>query len=186
MTSQLIKTNKDYIGNYEKDKLINKFSHSMNKAQHDTVAITEISSIKNKECEVISQASPLHKNSSYNQLIENICQNSSSQSSINPKVKFSEQTASDRAKFFNTLKSLFAIFDPECRGFIDINELNNLGAQRNEILNGVIEYLQNKKGTNYEYTNSLYFVNGSLIPNKSTDSRSSSGNSSRLVYNCFI
>lgn len=182
MTSQLTRTNKDCIGNYEKDKVINKFSYSMNKVQHDT---TENSSINKKACDVISQASPLHKNASYNQLIENICQISSSQSSINPKVKFGEQTASDRAKFFNTLKSLFAIFDPECRGFIDINELNNLGAQRNEILNDVIGYLINKKGTNYEYTNSLYFVNGSSGPNKCADSRSSSGNSSRLVKSFF-
>ena len=106
------------------------------------------------------------------------------------KTKLNEQSLSDRAKFFNTLKSLFAIFDPECRGFIDINELNNLGAQKNEILNDVISYLLNKKEPNYEYSNSLYFVNGSNTKQaenstkNNTDSRSSSGNSSR--YGTFI
>lgn len=197
MTSQLTKTNTDFIGSYEIDRLIKKFSHSM-KAQHDTdIANNSTSSqynnrnnrtlqllSSNTQCDNSSaiqntdtkNTSPL-KNASYNKLIESVCQDNSNN------THSTKQAVSDRAKFFNTLKSLFAIFDPDCRGFIDINELNNLGAQKNEILNDVIGYLQNKKGPNYEYSNSLYFVNGSSNTTevKTSASRSSSGNSSRLV-----
>lgn len=196
MTSQLTKTNTDFIGSYEIDRLIKKFSHSM-KAQHDTDIANNSTSNQynnrnnrtlqllstNIQCDTNSaipntntkNTSPL-KNASYNKLIESVCQENSNTHST-------KQAVSDRAKFFNTLKSLFAIFDPDCRGFIDINELNNLGAQKNEILNDVIGYLQNKKGPNYEYSNSLYFVNGSSNTTevKTSASRSSSGNSSRFA-----
>jgi hypothetical protein len=192
MTSQLTKTNTDFIGTYEIDKLIKKFSHSMKNNNENSSPISNAE--HNNHCNQRNnnraqqqlpgkhnnKGSPL-KNASYNKLIENVCQeNTNTYSNSKPKGNsYSEQAASDRAKFFSTLKSLFAIFDPESRGFIDINELNNLGAQKNEILNDVIGYLQNKRGSNYEYSNNLYFVNGNGTEIKTSASRSSSGNSSR-------
>ena len=72
---------------------------------------------------------------------------------INSNAQLNENIGftSDKEKFFNTLKSLFAIFDPECKGSIDINELDVLGASRNEILNDVLTHLRlnsNKKLNN--------------------------------------
>ena len=135
MASQ-VKT-QEFKGSSDIDKLIKKFSYSINK--------------------------PEDANATY------VIEESKS-------VLKGESTSSDKAKFFNTLKSLFAIFDPECKGFIDLHELNSLGAQKNEILNDVISHLLNinKKHVNFEYSNNLYCSN-----NKNSDSRSSSGNSSR-------
>ena len=138
MASSQVKT--EFKGSSDIDKLIKKFSYSINKPTEDA-------------------------NATY--VIED---------SVKCVSKAGESHSSDKAKFFNTLKSLFAIFDPECKGFIDLHELNSLGAQKNEILNDVISHLLhiNKKHVNYEYSNNLYCSN-----NKNSDSRSSSGNSSR-------
>lgn len=51
----------------------------------------------------------------------------------------------EKTKFFNILKSIFAIFDPECNGSIDINELDVLGANNNEILNDVLNYIRSNR-----------------------------------------
>ena len=51
----------------------------------------------------------------------------------------------EKTKFFNILKSIFAIFDPECNGQIDINELDVLGANNNEILNDVLSYIRTNR-----------------------------------------
>ncbi len=187
------KQNPDFISNYEFDSLIKKFSNNSTQQQpkqHDANIIKSNFDVLNhslssahsiQELKQQAKANNLH----YKKLIENICQNNL-QNHSQTKTKLNEQIVSDRAKFFNTLKSLFAIFDPGCRGFIDINELNNLGAQKNEILNDVINYLLNKKDSNYEFSNNLYFLNAnSKQPENTTkintDSRSSSGNSSRYV-----
>jgi len=164
-TSQFMsKQNNDFISNYEIDSLIKKFSNNSTQQQHDASLIKTNVDILNhslSSANSIQQLQQQTKNNNlhYKKLIENICQNNLQNYPLT-KTKLNEQTLSDRAKFFNTLKSLFAIFDPECRGFIDINELNNLGAQKNEILNDVISYLLNKKEPNYEFSNNLYFVNG--------------------------
>lgn len=52
------------------------------------------------------------------------------------------QAESEKSKFFNILKSLFAIFDPNCKGSIDLNELDVLGANNNEILNDVLHHIR--------------------------------------------
>ncbi|CAF0917810.1 unnamed protein product [Brachionus calyciflorus] len=52
---------------------------------------------------------------------------------------------SEKRKFFEILKSIFAIFDPECNGSIDLNELDVLGADNNEILNDVLEFIRSNK-----------------------------------------
>jgi len=69
----------------------------------------------------------------------------------NKLIESVESSSNDKALFFNTLKSLFAIFDPECRGSIDLAELNTLGASKNEILSDVINHLftEKKKSLNY-------------------------------------
>jgi len=134
-TSQFMsKQNNDFISNYEIDSLIKKFSNNSTQQQHDASLIKTNVDILNhslSSANSIQQLQQQTKNNNlhYKKLIENICQNNLQNYPLT-KTKLNEQTLSDRAKFFNTLKSLFAIFDPECRGFIDINELNNLGAQK--------------------------------------------------------
>lgn len=51
----------------------------------------------------------------------------------------------EKIKFFNILKSIFSIFDPGCNGSIDINELDVLGANNNEILNEVLNFIRSNK-----------------------------------------
>ena len=53
-----------------------------------------------------------------------------------------ERFENEKLKFFNILKSLFAIFDPECQGCIDINELDKFSGKNNEILKDVINYIR--------------------------------------------
>jgi len=106
-------------------------------------------------------------------------------------------SSSDKAIFFDTLKSLFAIFDPDCKGSIDLNELNTLGANKNEILSDVINYLFNKEfkqvettttTTNYLSSNNNnnnnknnHNLNNSSTNNSSNcSSRSSSANSNNI------
>jgi hypothetical protein len=61
-------------------------------------------------------------------------------------------------KFYQTFKTLFDIFDPDLRGYIDLNELELLGANQNEILNDIINYLKNSQNiTNFVTFNT--FVN---------------------------
>jgi hypothetical protein len=65
-------------------------------------------------------------------------------------------------KFYQTFKTLFDIFDPELRGYIDINELELLGANQNEILNDIINHLKrNQNITNFVTFN--IFVNAADI-----------------------
>ncbi|RNA21322.1 hypothetical protein BpHYR1_028633 [Brachionus plicatilis] len=54
----------------------------------------------------------------------------------------SSESESEKSKLFSILKSFFAIFDPECKGAIDINELDVLGASNSEILNDVLNYIR--------------------------------------------
>ena len=53
-----------------------------------------------------------------------------------------DKLESEKLKFFNILKSLFAIFDPDCRGSIDINELDKFSGKNNEILKDVILHIR--------------------------------------------
>jgi hypothetical protein len=81
---------------------------------------------------------------------------SSSSSSSSNNNNNNNISTSDKAKFFNTLKSLFAIFDPECNGSIDINELDVLGGNRNEILNDVLKYLRTNISSSSSYSSSAF------------------------------
>ena len=70
--------------------------------------------------------------------------------------------ASTNSKFYQTFKTLFDIFDPELRGYIDINELELLGANQNEILNDIISYLKRSQNiTNFVTFNT--FVNAADV-----------------------
>lgn len=51
----------------------------------------------------------------------------------------------DKSKFFQILKSIFAVFDPDCSGSIDLNELDVLGVDNNEIFNEVLNYIRSNK-----------------------------------------
>jgi hypothetical protein len=57
-------------------------------------------------------------------------------------------------KFFNTFKSLFDIFDPERKGYIDLYELESLGANQNEILSDIIGYLKEQHETKASHNGS--------------------------------
>lgn len=59
--------------------------------------------------------------------------------------KIPHKVDEDKAKFFQILKSIFAVFDPECSGWIDINELDVLGVDNNETFNEVLNYIKSKK-----------------------------------------
>lgn len=59
-----------------------------------------------------------------------------------PNGLHSSENDSEKSKLFSILKSFFAIFDPDCKGAIDINELDVLGASNNEILNDVLSYIR--------------------------------------------
>ncbi|RNA13522.1 hypothetical protein BpHYR1_019831 [Brachionus plicatilis] len=59
--------------------------------------------------------------------------------------KLSNHTNEDKTKFFQILKSIFAVFDPDCTGSIDINELDVLGVDNNEIFNEVLNYVRSYK-----------------------------------------
>ena len=73
-----------------------------------------------------------------------------------------QQQNINNSKFYQTFKTLFDIFDPEQRGYIDINELELLGANQNEILNDIINYLKrNQNITNFVTFNT--FVNAADI-----------------------
>jgi hypothetical protein len=54
-----------------------------------------------------------------------------------------ERMEQEKMKFFNILKSLFAIFDPECTGSIDVNELDKFSGKNNEILKDVLNFIRN-------------------------------------------
>lgn len=49
-------------------------------------------------------------------------------------------------KFMKTFKNLFDIFDPTQKGYINLNELESLGANQNEILNDIIKYVRANDG----------------------------------------
>ncbi|CAF0807807.1 unnamed protein product [Brachionus calyciflorus] len=65
--------------------------------------------------------------------------------STNLNLSSNSESDLEKTKFFNILKSIFAIFDPECNGSIDINELDVLGANNNEILNDVLNYIRTSR-----------------------------------------
>jgi len=74
---------------------------------------------------------------------ENLNETCSSTSSTNTNVS-SKTTSSNTSssKFLSTFKSLFDIFDPESKGYIDLYELELLGANQNEILNEIIRFIR--------------------------------------------
>ena len=105
---------------------------------------------------------------------------SSASSTSTSSLTANKQIENDKTNFFNILKSLFAIFDPECRGSIDLNELDTLGANKNEILTDVISYLRNNrtKSETIDSENEQNKNHSQLLTNSSS---SSSSNSAKLV-----
>lgn len=75
--------------------------------------------------------------------------------------KIPHQVDEDKAKFYQILKSIFSVFDPECSGWIDINELDILGVDNNEIFKEVLSYIKSNKilkPVNYNLNSGRYMV----------------------------
>jgi hypothetical protein len=89
------------------------------------------------------------QSSSNNYMNHTVCMNTTRAHKIqNSTMNCSgDKLESEKAKFLNILKSLFAVFDPECRGSIDINEIDKFSGKNSEILKDVINFIRTSNST---------------------------------------